>query len=93
MVCLKLLNHNSQTDGEQECLGFTLPADRKVLSQVNLALTLKQSYSSLASLLTMNLCLKVVIGHFVIPCQVAFLLLWPWDFMLPWQWLCPYHLA
>lgn len=51
MSCMKLLSLSSQRAREQEGPGFSLPADRKVLSQANLTLTLKHAHFSPAYLL------------------------------------------
>lgn len=49
--CLKLLSQSTQSNRKQDCRGFTLLADRKMLFQGNLTLTWKLAYFLLASLL------------------------------------------
>lgn len=53
-----MFSHSSQKDTKQGCPGFILPADRKVVSQPNLALTLKHVYSLLVRLSAKDQCVK-----------------------------------
>lgn len=87
MACLKLLNHSSHRDTEQECTKFTLPSYTKVLSHANLKLALKHAYHLLTSLITKELCLKSL-SHSIPNPLVTVTLLFPWTLKLPWQWVC-----